>query len=150
MAFAFALLPIVWRAVSLDRVNVAYALWGAGDMEVGYLKDHDGQWPRGWGDLKPYFDAGGGRVGGWSYSEYQRHVAIEWDVNTAAIEFAVRTNPRPTFQVITPKDWLITTIKGHDPNEILYHYFREKDRPQLKVLPTPRFGFERYQKHGDR
>ena len=81
LALAMALLPAFWRLLSLDSVDDAYALWGAGDMVVEYMEDHDGRWPKGWDDLRPYFDAGGGRVGGWSFDEYQRHVTIRWDVS---------------------------------------------------------------------
>jgi hypothetical protein len=64
LAIAMALLPPVWRVVSLDWVDDAYALWGAAEMVVEYLDTHDGRWPKGWDDLRPYFDAGAGRVGG--------------------------------------------------------------------------------------
>ena len=81
---AMALLPALWRLMSVDWVDDAYALWGAGEMVVNHMEDHEGRWPRGWDDLRPYFDAGGGRVGGWSFDEYQRHVTIRWDVDPVA------------------------------------------------------------------
>jgi hypothetical protein len=66
---AMALVPAIWRLLSLDWVDDAYALWGAGEMVVDYMEDHEGRWPKGWNDLKSYFDAGGGRVGGWSFED---------------------------------------------------------------------------------
>jgi hypothetical protein len=129
LAIAMALLPPLWRIVSLDWVDDSYVLWGAGEMVVDYMKDHDGRWPKGWADLKPYFDAGGGRVGGWSFQEYQRQVTIGWDVDPRALDAAARANPRPTFRVIAAKGWLAGNIGGHEPNEILYRYFR--GRPGL-------------------
>ena len=86
LAVAMISLPVAWRELSLDWVDDAYALWGAGDMVVDYMEEHNGQWPKGWDDLRPYFAAGHGRVGGWSFEEYQRHVTIRWDVDPSALE----------------------------------------------------------------
>jgi hypothetical protein len=128
LAIAMAVLPTVWKTLSLDWVDDAYALWGSGDMVVNHMEDHEGRWPRGWDDLRPYFDAGGGRVGGWSFDEYQRRVAIKWDVDPAALKAAARKSAVPTFRVITPRDGLGGTIGGHEPNDMLYRYFRKRTR----------------------
>ena len=125
LAFAVPAVFATYRIISLDWVDDAYVLWGAGEMVVDYMKDHDSHWPRGWEDLKPYFEAGGGRVGGWSFEEYQRHVSIKWDVDPAELRAESRETPRPTFRVIVPREWLAGTWGGHEPNEILYRYFRE-------------------------
>lgn len=127
VAVLLVLLPLIWRLVSFDWLDDAYALWGAGEMVVSYMKDHDDRWPRGWDDLKPYFDASQGRVG-WSFETYQQHVAIQWDVNVAALERTAKSNPRPTFRVITAIAPLAGTFEGHEPNEILFHYLRQKSR----------------------
>jgi hypothetical protein len=128
LAVAVPVLFAACRILSLDWVDDAYALWGAGEMVVDYLKDHDGQWPRCWDDLKPYFEAGRSRIAGWSFEEYQRHVDIKWDVDPAALEADARANSGPTFRVIVPKEWLAGSMGGHEPNEILYRYFRERPR----------------------
>ncbi len=125
-ALLMTVLPVVLRVASLDWVDDAYALWGAGDMVVNYMRDHGDRWPKGWDDLKPYFDAGGGRVGGWSFAKYQEHVSIRWDVDPIALETASRGNPRPTFAVITATAWPSSTSAVRDPNGILYRYFRER------------------------
>jgi hypothetical protein len=117
-----------YRILSLNWVDDAYVLWGAADMVVDYMNDHDGQWPGRWDDLKPYFEAGHGRVGGWSFEEYQRHVEIKWDVDPVALETETRANSRPTFRVIVPRERLAGSMGGQEPNEILYRYFRERPR----------------------
>ena len=129
LAFGMAVLPPLWRFLSLDWIDDGYVLWGAGEMVVDYMEDHGGRWPKGWDDLKPYFDAGGGRVGGWSFAEYQRHVVIKWDVDPRALEAAAKENPAPTFRVIQAREWLAGTMDGHEPNEILYRYFRVRHSP---------------------
>jgi hypothetical protein len=125
LAVAVPLIYAAVRILSFDWVSDAYALWGAGDMVVDYMRDHDEQWPRCWDDLRPYFEAGGGRVGGWSFEEYQRHVSIKWDADPAALKAEARQNSRPTFRVIMPKEWLASTWSHGEPNQILYHYLRD-------------------------
>jgi hypothetical protein len=89
------------------------------------MRDHDDQWPRCCEDLRPYFEAGGRRVGGWSFEKYQRHINIKWDVDPVALKAEARENSRPTFRVIVPKEWFAGTMGGHEPNQTLYHYLRE-------------------------
>jgi hypothetical protein len=125
-AVAMAVLPVLWRELTLAWVGDAYALWGAGEMVVDHMKDHNGRWPKGWDDLKPYYDAGGGRVAGWSFDEFQRHVTIRWDVDTRDLETAAKASPVPTFRVIAARQWAAGTIGGHEPNEFLHRYFRER------------------------
>jgi hypothetical protein len=119
-------LRILWALVSLDWVDDANALWGAGDMVVHYMEDHNGRWPRGWADLKPYFDSGGGRVGGWSFATYQQRVIIQWDVDPARLENEATANARPTFRVIYASGPFAGSIGGYEPNEILYRYLRHR------------------------
>jgi hypothetical protein len=124
LAVTMVFLPAVYRLVSLDWVDDAYALWGAGEMVVAYMQEHGERWPGEWEDLKPYFDAGGGRVGGWSFDQYKQRVAIRWDVDPESLRAIARSNPTPTFRVITASHWLAGTLGGHEPNEILYRYLR--------------------------
>jgi hypothetical protein len=125
VAILMAVLLTVWSILSFDWLDDAYAQWGAGDMVVRYMEEHDGRWLRGWNDLRPYFDVGGGRVGGWSFEQYQQHIVIQWDVDPAVLEAMARANPRPAFRVISAR-WPAGTIGGNEPNEILHRYFRNK------------------------
>src|SRR6266481_1830816 len=93
-------------------------------MVAHFMEDHDGRWPKGWADLRPYFDAGEGRVGGWSFKKYQGRVTIQWDVDPARLEVAAKRNARPTFQVISARRLFPGTVGEHEPNEILYRYLR--------------------------
>jgi hypothetical protein len=101
VAVLLVLLPMVWGLLSLDWIDDAFALWRAGEMVVHYMDDNDGRWPRGSADLKPYFDSGGGRVGGWSFAKYQQRVVIQWDVDAARLEYEAKTDARPTFRVLS-------------------------------------------------
>ena len=47
VAVLLVLIPLAWALLSLDWIDDAYALWGAGEMVVHYLEDHDGRWPKG-------------------------------------------------------------------------------------------------------
>lgn len=83
---------------------------------------------KGWADLRPYFNAGEGRVGGWSFEEYQGRVAIRWDVDPAKLELAAKQNPRPTFPIISASSPFSGMIAEHEPNEIVYRYLRQRPR----------------------
>jgi hypothetical protein len=126
VAALLTVLPIVWALVSLNWIDDSYALWGAGEMVVRYMEDHEGHWPRGWADLKPYFDSGGGRVGSWSFAKYQQRVVIRWHVDPARLENEAKSSPRPTFRVISASGLFPGRIGENDPNEILYRYLRQK------------------------
>jgi hypothetical protein len=126
VAALLVLMPLAWRVVSLDWVDDGYALWGAGDMVVDYMRDHDDRWPKGWEDLKPYFDAGGGRVGGWSFGEYQRRITIRWDVDPELLEAGAKGNSGPNFKVIRATLPFAGAFEGCEPNEILRRYLQKK------------------------
>jgi hypothetical protein len=118
------LVPHLLRLARLDFIDDGYALWGAGEMVEDYLEDHGGEWPRGWEDLRPYFDAGGGRVGGWSFDEYRGRVLIDWAADVADLEAQAKSHDRATFRVIRAAHWPSSAMPGHEPNEILHGYLR--------------------------
>ena len=75
-AVVIALVVVAFAGVviaSFSRLDDAYAQWGAADMLIDYMGDHDGDWPKQWADLRPHYDAGGGRVAGWDFDRYTDH-----------------------------------------------------------------------------
>lgn len=123
----FRLAPILWNIVSLGFIDDAYAQWGAGDMVVHFMEDHDGRWPRGWEELRPYFDAGGGGVGGWSFEKYQRRVRIDWRAGVEGLAAQSRSSPRATFREIWAASGLSSAMQ--DPNEIVHSYLQSRPDP---------------------
>lgn len=117
-----------WRVYHFFAYGIdnAYAQWGAGEMVVDYMKGHEGRWPKGWEDLRPAFEAGGGRVGGWSFEKYQSRIAIDWSVEPMALEAASAFNDGPSFDVIHPADGIDVKIGSNGANEILYRYFKSR------------------------
>jgi hypothetical protein len=120
------LLPILWYLVSLDWIDDEYAQWGAGKMVIHYLKDHKDHWPREWNDLKPYFDAGEGMAGGWSFAKYQSRVNIDWSIDVEDLEKRAIASFTPTFQVISVRGPMNSSMGGREPNEMVHRYLREK------------------------
>jgi hypothetical protein len=62
-------------------IDNAYAERGAADMVIDYMRAHDGRWPSNWQAFHPLFEAGGGRVGGWSFQQYQSRVHVDFDAD---------------------------------------------------------------------
>jgi hypothetical protein len=118
---------IAWVVFHLFAFGIdnAYAQWGAADMVIGYMEKHDGRWPKSWEDLRPEFEAGGGRVGGWSFEKLCSRVWVDWNPDPKALEtLAVRCD-KPCFDVIHPADGIDVRFGGR-PNAILHAYFKAK------------------------
>ena len=124
------LIPIALVYIGVNTYNGiedAYAQWGAADMVVGYMRDHDGKWPPDWDSLKPYFDLNNGRVGGWSYERFQSHVFVDFTANAEHLRRLAKESDTASFDVIHATS-LWGAQFGGGPNEMLHLYFRENER----------------------
>jgi len=125
-------------------IDDAYAEWGAADMVIGYMEAHDGKWPRSWEELRPAFDAGGGRVGGWSFEEYRSRIKIDFTADPTELRRQALSADDPTFDVVGSTLNSGTHFED-DPNWILYRYFRshaddrEASRLELGIDDSPMF-----------
>jgi hypothetical protein len=112
-----------WYQRGIDN---AYAQWGAGDMLVAYMRDHDDSWPRGWNDLEPYF-ARQHRIAGWTFQEFQEHIEIDWAADPKALARSVPgPDGRPTFHVVRARAGADVTWSQGEPNTIIYEYLRRR------------------------
>jgi hypothetical protein len=105
-------------------VDDAYAQWGAGDMVIGYMNDHDGEWPRSWDSLSPYFADSNGRVGGWSYQKYQQRIWIDFNADPLELEQQALKSDQATFNVIDAT--YSNAVWGDGPDQQIHHYFRNR------------------------
>ena len=114
---------MIWFFANLDSsINDGYALWGAADMVIDYMDEHEGRWPRNWEDLEPYFRRSNGRVGGWSFEKFQSRVVIDFAADVSELRKA-SLNSSAAFRVIRAINWGAAHV-GQDPNERLREYFR--------------------------
>jgi hypothetical protein len=123
------LIPIalVYAGVNIyNGIDDAYAQWGAADMVVAYMRDHDGKWPPDWASLKPYFDQNNGRVGDWSYERFQSHVFIDFAADAMHLRRLSWESDTVVFDVIHATSLWADQFNG-GPNEILHRYFRESE-----------------------
>jgi hypothetical protein len=107
-------------------IDDAYALWGAAEMVIDYMKTHEGSWPRDWNDLRPQFNANNGRVGGWTFSRFEDRIAIDFNADPNQLCQESVESPRATFRVIWATHDSGVRI-GDDPNQKLCDYFRNED-----------------------
>lgn len=128
----------IWLGVELCYgIDNAYAQWGAAGMVIRYMEAHDGNWPPNWEVLREDFEGGGGRVGGWSFAEFQRRVVIDFTVDADKLrEQSVQSETVP-FRVIHAR-WTSAQIGG-GPNSILHDYFRK--RAGIIEAPIPDGGW---------
>tara|TARA_A100001391_G_scaffold186097_1_gene155065 strand:+ start:340 stop:813 length:474 start_codon:yes stop_codon:yes gene_type:complete len=123
VAIALGVIAIVGAAIaSLNRLDDAYAQWGAADMLVDYMSDHDGDWPSQWTDLKPYFDAGGGRVSGWDFNRFTEHVWIDFTANADDLRAASASSDSAPFDVVGSTS-IFGPCFGDGPDGMLHRHF---------------------------
>ena len=106
-----------------DGTDDAYAAWGAGEMVIDYMNTHSGRWPHDWNDLQPQFQVNNGRVGGWTFSQFQSHIYIDFNVNSEDLRAKAIASRYLPFHVIWPKRRLKVYIGGHEPNQMIFEYF---------------------------
>jgi hypothetical protein len=106
-------------------VDDAYAQWGAADMVIDYMNDHDGEWPRSWDSLSPYFADSNGRVGGWSYKKYQERVWIDFDADPLELEKQALESDRASFNVIDAR-FTNFALWGDGPDQQVHSYFLQR------------------------
>lgn len=121
--------PLAYCAVRIGfeviyGIDDAYAQWGAADMLIDYMEDHESSWPKSWGDMSPYFTVSNGRVAGWSYAKIQQPIWIDFDSNGQELIDLSLDSDGATFNVIGAK--YSNTVFGVGPNQQIHDYLRAR------------------------
>jgi hypothetical protein len=127
----FVPVAFIFVAVNVyNHIDDAYAQWGAADMVVQYMVDHNDEWPKSWSLLQTYFDKNNGHVGGWSFAQFQSRVFIDFDADSAQLRRLSFESGSVPFDVIHAVSIWGAQLGG-GPNEIIYRYFRNSkhDKP---------------------
>lgn len=131
------LILVVIVAVFLEGVNLyygiddAYAQWGMADRLIEFMEANDGRWPAGWEDLRSGYASRGGRVSGWSFSDFQRRVHIDFTADADQLRRLSAASENIPFDVVHAR-WTVGVMFDDGPNGILHRYFRHK-----AGLPNP-------------
>ena len=94
------------------------------DIVIDYMRDNNGKWPPNWESLRGYFEKGGGRVGGWSFAQFQSHVYINFDADGEHLHKLSLESDSVPFDVIHATS-IWGSQMGDGPNAMLYRYFRQ-------------------------
>ena len=130
----FVPIAIVYAGVNIySHIDDAYAQWGAADMVIDYMVDHNGDWPKCWSSLQTYFDKNNGRVGGWTFVDFQSHIYIDFGADPTQLSRLSRDSDFVPFDVIHATSIWGSRFDG-DPNETLYHYFRNSSHDTAAKL----------------
>lgn len=106
-----------------QHIDDAYAEWGAAEMLIDYMHDHDGEWPANWEYLEPYFGNSNGRVNGDSFQRFQSRVYVDFQANSEDLrKLAIESDSIPFDVVHATSVWASRMDDG--PNGILYRHFR--------------------------
>jgi hypothetical protein len=136
------LLPVAVVLVVLDDprpIDDAYAQWAAVDMVIAYMDAHGGKWPPNWEALRSNFEANTGRVGSWSFEEFQLRVLIDFGANADDLRRQAIASETVPFNVIHARS-MFAAVMGHGPNADLHRYFRQKSG--IVEAPTPHGGWQ--------
>ena len=126
---AVVLVGAVWafRAYHYG-IDDGYAQRGAAEMVMDYMDDNAGEWPPNWEALRPQFDNGDSRVGGWSFEKYKSRIWIDFDADPVELRRQSLESNKPTFSVIGATHYTGVYV-GDDPNTMLWNYFRSEIKP---------------------
>lgn len=119
-----------------DGIDDAYAQWGAADMVIDYMREHDGRWPPDWEALSPYFDKSNGRTGGWTFAQFQSRIFIDFSADAERLRRLSRESDSAPFNVIHATSFWDTRF-GDGPNAMLHSYFKSNESAAVPELPVP-------------
>jgi hypothetical protein len=111
-----------------EGIRNSYAEWWVADMVIEYLQANHDAWPRGWSDLRQPYENCVKRSGRpWTFEELQARVDVDWQADPKQLAAAAERQDT-TFRVIWPRDGTDSSWELHKPNQMIYDYFREKNR----------------------
>ncbi|HEY0982309.1 hypothetical protein [Schlesneria sp.] len=116
----FHVLTLCWDVES--DIDDYYAEWGAFDLVTEYMREHEGEWPRSWDDLRELYEAKGARVSDWTFEKYQSRMFIDFTADPKELR-TLSLRPGPVkFNAIKARRAL--GWAGGAGNETLRNYFR--------------------------
>jgi len=130
---------LVFAGVSIfNHIDDAYAQWGAVDMVIDYMEDHDGEWPVDWDSLAPYFARNNGRVSGWSYSKFRSRVFIDFTADAGALRDLATDSSAIAFDVIHARSlWGRISMTARMQRSVTISVVRTEAAANLRVNKVP-------------
>lgn len=108
-------------------VPKAYAAWWVGDLVIDHMDRTGGRWPREWDDLREDYDAAIKRSGKvWTFEDLMKHIEVDWNADPAQLATAEPNKHGPPFHVIRARDGRDASWGGHEPNQMIFDYLRER------------------------
>lgn len=128
VAVAAALLAIAAYGVydSFDRkLRNCYAVWWVADMVIEHLIANDDEWPSSWDDLRDDYQTCANRSGKpWTFEELNARVSVDFTINGKELSAACKTLSQPNFRVIWLTDGTASHWQSHEPNTMIFNYFK--------------------------
>ena len=133
----------VWLVRSaIELPQMAYAMWGAGELVVEHLRLNTNQWPRNWIELERTYrtvehDPSSSLHS--TFEEIPNRVQIDWNADLSALATATFTNGLRPFRVIRLLNGKGTHYAGTEPNVAVWEYLQTLSNsvPGRTSSPTP-------------
>lgn len=113
-----------WKLHDLYALDDGYAVWLAANLVKYYMREHDGEWPRSWEDLRDLYSIHGGGDGEWTFEKYQSRVFIDFTADPIKLRELSLQPGEVKFNVIRAR-WTGGEI-GEGPNVIIRDHLRYK------------------------
>jgi len=108
-----------------NEVRDAYASEWVAVHIIQYMVAHDGNWPRGWSDLRPLHEqsVSAGKCP-WPFEMLQERVVVDWTADPAKLLCMPEAPDVPPFQVVSLRNGNRTYWQGMEPNALIHEWLR--------------------------
>ena len=133
-AFVFVAIRTTWSVIGTGAIRDAYGGLQLSSMLIEYMKHNNGDWPRNWNDLHPYYASA--LANGSDYCTFEvlkESMDVDFTVNVrdVAADDRIGVNRVPRF--ICPKAGE-TTWGGWHPNLNILSYIQENYRTKTEKV----------------
>lgn len=127
IAFVVGMVGIVvysfYITVSVTVPN-AYAVWVTAELIIQHMETHDGDWPRGWDDIQPYYIPGTTIESPSGFDNLKRRVEVDWTVDIPTLRQSFPSYS-DDLRVIWLRDRRDDQWSDADPNELIFKYLED-------------------------
>jgi len=121
---------VIHRVNHVVTVTVpnAYAMEWVSGMVIGHMEANQGQWPRGWDELRDDYEAAVEQSGGpWSFEDLRSRSSVDWDADPKELVQAEWEGDGPPFYVVTVKEGKHVYWEPTEPNTRILEYLRQRE-----------------------
>jgi len=145
LLLAFVVTYGMWTIhhVVTEEVPNCYAVWWVAGMVIDHMETHDGEWPRGWDDLRESYVNEAKKASyprppayPWPFDELRRRIEIDWNAEPRNLASADSRPGEPPFRVIWLRDGSQSYWSGAEPNQLILEYLKRMRPKKDGAVPS--------------